>query len=90
MRHQNGEELLFDVTMETPGAYNPDKDFHEAVNLIDTMPKKADELRRELDRWMETMPTPHYQKGFHESLYGFIEKNWGFRADTQTTVGKGK
>ena len=79
MRHENGEELLFNVSMEQPTAYNPDKDFHESVNLIETMPEKATEFRNELESWMQTLPTPYYEGGFHSSLYEFIEKRWGFR-----------
>lgn len=90
MRHENGEELLFDLTMEKPGAYNPDKDFHEAVNLIDAMPEKASELRKELNRWEQTLLVPNYKDGVHKSLYEFIETRWGFREETQATHGKGK
>lgn len=74
MRHENGEELLFDLTMEKPGANNPDKDFQEAVNLIETMPEKTIELRNELERWMQTLPIPHHQDGFTESLFKFFER----------------
>ena len=63
MRHENGEELLFDVTMENPAAYNPDKDFHESVNLIGAMPEKAGELRTKLESFIQTLPVPHYQGG---------------------------
>ena len=82
MRHENGEELLFDLTMEKPGAYNPDKDFHEALNLIKLQPQKATELRKELERWVQTLPTPHRNDGFTKDLYRFIEKRWGFRKAT--------
>ena len=74
MRHENGEELLFDLTMEKPGANNPDKDFQEAVHLIETMPEKTIELRNELERWMQTLPIPHHQDGFTESLFKFFER----------------
>ena len=60
MRHENGEELLFDVSMEKPAAYNPDKDSHEAVNLIEEMPKKAAELRKELRSFTMTLTVPNY------------------------------
>jgi hypothetical protein len=83
MRHQNGEELLFDVSMEKPGAYNPKKDFHEAVNLIDALPEQAETLRQELRTWVQTLPVPNYEKGFHSSLYEFIEKRWGFRSSSK-------
>jgi hypothetical protein len=33
---------------------------------------------------MQTLDTPHYEGGFHKSLYEFIEKRWGFREDAQT------
>ena len=79
MRHENGEELLFDVSMEKPAAYNPDRDFHEAVNLIGSMPEKATEFRKELESFVQTLPIPHYEGGYHSSLYEFIEKRWGFR-----------
>ncbi len=79
MRHDNGEELLFDVSMETPGAYNPDQDFHEAVNLIDSMPEKAAELSKELARWMKDLPEPHNMTGWHDSLFQFIEQRWGLK-----------
>ena len=79
MRHENGEELLFDLTMEKPGAYNPDKDYHEAVNLVDTMPETAEELRKALAEWTDALPVPHYENGFTKNLYGFIENRWGFR-----------
>jgi arylsulfatase A-like enzyme len=79
MRHENGEELLFDLTMEKPGAYNPDKDFHEAVNLIDRMPETAEELRKALAAWTDALPVPHYEGGFTKGLYDFVEKRWGFR-----------
>ena len=79
MRHENGEELLFDLTMEKPGGYNPDKDFHESVNLVGAMPEKAARLRQELESWMQTLSAPHYQGGYHSSLYEFINRRWGFR-----------
>lgn len=79
MRHDNGEELLFDVSMETPGAYNPDQDFHEAVNLIDSMPEKAGELSKELERWLNELPASPYEGGWHDSLYQFIKQRWGFK-----------
>lgn len=82
MRHENGEELLFDVAMEKPAAYNPDKDFHEAVNLIEEMPKKAAEFRKELKSFTETLPVPHYSGGFHSSLYEFAERQWGLRENS--------
>jgi len=85
MIHENGEELLFDLTMETPGAYDPEKDFHEAVNLIDTLPEKTAELRAALYEWNNEMPTPMEEDGFQSSLYDYIEKNWGFREEPQTT-----
>ncbi len=84
MRHENGEELLFDLTMEKPGAYNPDKDFHEALNLINTMPETAEELRKALDSWTDALPVPHYEGGFTKSLYDFINKRWGFREASLT------
>ncbi len=83
MTHENGEELLFDISMETPGAYNPDKDFHEAVNLVGKMPEKTAELRKELDRWKQALPVPHYEGGYHDSLTDFIKKRWGFRDDEE-------
>jgi arylsulfatase A-like enzyme len=79
MRHENGEELLFDLTMEKPAGYNPDKDYHESVNLVGAMPEKAALLGQELESWMQTLSTPHYKGGYHSSLYEFIERRWGFR-----------
>jgi len=85
MRHENGEELLFDVSMEKPAAYNPDKDFHEAVNLIEEMPEKAAEFRKELDSFTGTLPVPHYSGGFHSSLYEFAKRQWGFRSNSHSS-----
>ena len=79
MRHENGEELLFDLTLEKPAAFNPDKDFHESVNLVGAMPEEASQLRKELESWMQTLSTPHYEGGYHSSLYEFINRRWGFR-----------
>lgn len=76
MRHDNGEELLFDVSIETPGAYNPNRDFHETVNLLASMPEKASELRKELVRWMGELPKSPFEGGWHDSLYKFIEQRW--------------
>ncbi|PHR95740.1 MAG: hypothetical protein COA78_29670 [Blastopirellula sp.] len=74
MRHENGEELLFDVTMEKPAAFNLEQDFHESVNLTEIMPEETSELRQELETFMQTLPIPHYQGGFHDSLYDFINR----------------
>ena len=85
MRHANGEELLFDVTMEKPGAYNPQHDFHESVNLLDAMPETATRLRKQLHAWTQQLAKPHYDKGFHASLYQFIEGRWELRQGTRKT-----
>ena len=85
MRHENGEELLFDVSMEKPAAYNPDKDFHEAVNLIEEMPEKAAELRKELRSFTGTLPVPQYSGGFHSSLYEFAKRQWGLRENSHSS-----
>ena len=45
MAHENGEELLFDVSLAAPGQHDADKEFHETVNLIKQLPEKAVELR---------------------------------------------
>ena len=79
MRHHNGEELLFDLSMEAPGAYNPEEDLHESVNLIKTMPEKTAELRQALDRWAQSLPEPLQKDGYQDSLYDFAEKRWGLR-----------
>ena len=78
MRHENGEELLFDISMENPGSYNPKKDFHEGLNLLKTMPEKATELRKQLEAFQQTLPIPHYQDGFTKSLVKFV-KRWDMR-----------
>jgi arylsulfatase A-like enzyme len=79
MMHENGEELLFDVSLEKPGAHNADKEFHETFNLVNEMPEKAAELRKALLDWKNVLPVPNYDGGFHDSLVEFIEKRWGFR-----------
>ncbi len=79
MAHDNGEELLFDVSLKAPGAHDPDTEFHETVNLVEQMPEKAAELRKELKRWKGELPVPNYDGGYHDSLVEFIEKRWGFR-----------
>ncbi len=81
MRHQNGEELLFNVSMEKPGSYNPKKDFHETVNLIDSKPDIAKELRDALSTWTQALPIPERKDGYHNSLVDFIKKRWGFRKE---------
>tara|TARA_B110000483_G_C18187306_1_gene539477 strand:- start:172 stop:1752 length:1581 start_codon:yes stop_codon:yes gene_type:complete len=83
MRHDNGEELLFDLTMETPGAYNPKKDLHEKVNLIATHPEKAAEMREALKRWMRSVSPKLNKKGYHDSLIDFGKKRWGLREGSQ-------
>ncbi|MBT4799323.1 MAG: sulfatase-like hydrolase/transferase [Verrucomicrobia bacterium] len=79
MRHQNGEELLFDVSMGKPGAYDPKKDFHEAINLIDVKPERAKELRSALLKWTSALPIPERTDGYHDSLVEFGEKRWNLR-----------
>jgi arylsulfatase A-like enzyme len=89
MRHENGEELLFDVSMETPGAYNPETDLHESVNLIAAMPGKAAELREQLDAFQQSLPIPHYQGGFTKSLVDFGKTNWDLRDASPTSDNQG-
>jgi arylsulfatase A-like enzyme len=80
MRHDNGEELLFDVSMGEPGVDDANQYRHEAVNLLNRMPEKADELSKELDRWMGALPkSPYEGQGWHSSLYQFIKQRWGFQ-----------
>ena len=83
MAHENGEELLFDVSLATPGAHNADKEFHETVNLVDQMPEKAAELRKALLAWKNELPVPNYEGGYHDSLIEFIETHWGFRESSE-------
>lgn len=79
MRHQSGEELLFDVSMNKPGAYDPKKDFHEALNLIDAEPGRAKELRKALLSWTSALPIPERNDGYHDSLVEFGEKRWSLK-----------
>lgn len=79
MRHENGEELLFNLSMEKPGAYNPKKDFHEAVDLVKNHPEKAAELRKALKRWTKNLPITNRKDGYINSLHNFIKKQWGFK-----------
>ena len=79
MRHENGEELLFNLSMEKPGAYNPKKDFHEAVDLVKNHPEKAAELRKALKRWTKNLPITNRKDGYINSLHNFIKKHWGFK-----------
>ena len=79
MRHDNGEELLFDLTMETPGAYSPKKDRHETVNVIAAFPEKASELREALKRWMVTLSPDLSTEGYQDSLVDFAKKRWGLK-----------
>ena len=78
MTHENGEELLFDVSLQELCAYDPDKDLHEAYNLISRKPEKANELRNQLAKWKNKLSVPHYEGGYHDSLVEFINQRWGF------------
>jgi len=75
MRHENGEELLFDVSIENPTRFNPIKDHHEGVNIINLHSDKAVELRKQLDLFQQSLPVPHYKEGFIRSLVKF-GKRW--------------
>ncbi|EDM27001.1 iduronate-sulfatase and sulfatase 1 precursor [Lentisphaera araneosa HTCC2155] len=77
MTHENGEELLFDVSLDAPGKHNAAKELHETVNLINKMPEKAAELRKALADWKNDLPVPKYEGGYHDSLLDFIEKQRG-------------
>lgn len=79
MAHENGEELLFDVSLAAPGQHDADKEFHETVNLIKQLPEKAVELRKALEDWKNELPVPNYEGGYHDSLVDFLERQWGFR-----------
>ncbi len=79
MMHENGEELLFDVSLAAPGKHDPDTEFEETYNLINEMPEKAAELRKALKDWKNALPVPNYEGGYQDSLIKFIEKRWGFR-----------
>ena len=81
MMHENGEELLFDVSLQAPGKHDPETEFHETANLINKLPEKAAELRKALVDWKNELPVPNYEGGYHNSLVDFIKKRWGFRGD---------